>query len=45
LSPALLCLITVLAAPALAADYPNHAIRMVVPLARGADVLGRIIAQ
>jgi tripartite-type tricarboxylate transporter receptor subunit TctC len=47
LSVALMCLITALAAPALAADYPNRAIRMVVPFAPGGgtDVLGRIIAQ
>jgi tripartite-type tricarboxylate transporter receptor subunit TctC len=40
----LLCLI---AAPAVAADYPTRAIKMVVPFAPGGgtDVLGRIIAQ
>jgi tripartite-type tricarboxylate transporter receptor subunit TctC len=47
LSVALMCLVTALVAPALAADYPNRAIRMVVPFAPGGgtDVLGRIIAQ
>ncbi len=40
----LLCL---LAGPAFAAGYPDHAIKMVVPFAPGGgtDVLGRIIAQ
>src|SRR3954451_14671659 len=35
------------AAPALAADYPNHTIKIVVPFAAGGgtDVLARIIAQ
>jgi len=35
------------ALPAAAADYPTHAIKMVVPFAPGGgtDVLGRIIAQ
>ncbi len=36
-----------LAPPASAADYPNHAIKMIVPFAAGGgtDVLARIIAQ
>jgi tripartite-type tricarboxylate transporter receptor subunit TctC len=36
-----------LALPAAAADYPNHAIKMIVPFAAGGgtDVLARIIAQ
>ena len=44
LSLLLLCLA---AAPAIAADYPSRAIKMVVPFAPGGgtDVLGRIIAQ
>jgi tripartite-type tricarboxylate transporter receptor subunit TctC len=35
------------AQPAVAADYPNHAIKMIVPFAAGGgtDVLARIIAQ
>ena len=35
------------ALPASAADYPDHAIRMIVPFAAGGgtDVLARIIAQ
>src|SRR4030088_1077705 len=35
------------ALPASAADYPNHAIKMIVPFAAGGgtDVLARIIAQ
>jgi tripartite-type tricarboxylate transporter receptor subunit TctC len=47
LSLAFICLNAVLAAPAVAADYPDHPIRMVVPFAPGGgtDVLGRIIAQ
>ncbi|MGB7257387.1 MAG: tripartite tricarboxylate transporter substrate binding protein [Pseudolabrys sp.] len=42
-----LLLLCVVAAPAMAADYPNHAIKMVVPFAPGGgtDVLGRIIGQ
>jgi tripartite-type tricarboxylate transporter receptor subunit TctC len=37
----------VLAVPAAAQDYPNHAIRIIVPFAPGgsADVFGRFIAQ
>src|SRR5947208_13458863 len=37
----------VLALPAKAADYPDHAIKMIVPFAAGGgtDVLARIIAQ
>src|SRR6185437_3847831 len=44
LSLLLLCLIVT---PAIAADYPDHAIKMVIPFAPGGgtDVLGRIIAQ
>src|SRR5712691_3896188 len=44
LSLLLLCLG---ALPAAAADYPSHAIKMVVPFAPGGgtDVLGRVIAQ
>ncbi len=36
-----------LALPAFAADYPDHAIKMIVPFAAGGgtDVLARIIAQ
>src|SRR5258708_24634019 len=36
-----------LALPASAADYPDHAIRMIVPFAAGGgtDVLARVIAQ
>jgi tripartite-type tricarboxylate transporter receptor subunit TctC len=36
-----------LAQPASAADYPDHAIKMIVPFAAGGgtDVLARIIAQ
>jgi tripartite-type tricarboxylate transporter receptor subunit TctC len=48
LSLLLLCFCPCLAAvPAAAADYPSHAIKMVVPFAPGGgtDVLGRIIAQ
>jgi tripartite-type tricarboxylate transporter receptor subunit TctC len=43
----LLCLAAVPLAPAAAADYPNRAIKMVVPFAPGGgtDILGRIIAQ
>jgi tripartite-type tricarboxylate transporter receptor subunit TctC len=43
----LLCLAAAPVAPALAADYPSRAIKMVVPFAPGGgtDVLGRIIAQ
>jgi tripartite-type tricarboxylate transporter receptor subunit TctC len=42
-----LLLLCVIAWPAMAADYPNHAIKMVVPFAPGGgtDVLGRIIGQ
>ncbi|HEX5509232.1 MAG TPA: tripartite tricarboxylate transporter substrate binding protein [Pseudolabrys sp.] len=44
LSLLLLCIVV---APAFAAGYPDHAIKMVVPFAPGGgtDVLGRIIAQ
>src|SRR5450631_1336530 len=47
LSLLLLCLAAAPVAPALAADYPSRAIKMVVPFAPGGgtDVLGRIIAQ
>ena len=47
LSLLLLCLAVVPFTPAAAADYPSHAIKMVVPFAPGGgtDVLGRIIAQ
>jgi len=48
LSMLMLSLLPVFAiAPAVAADYPTHAIKMVVPFAPGGgtDVLGRIIAQ
>ena len=47
LSLPLLCLAATPLAPAAAADYPNRAIKMVVPFAPGGgtDVLGRIIAQ
>ena len=47
LSLLLLCLAAAPFAPAAAADYPNRAIKMVVPFAPGGgtDVLGRIIAQ
>jgi len=48
LSVLLLCLAPWMAAgPVAAADYPTHAIKMVVPFAPGGgtDVLGRIIAQ
>jgi tripartite-type tricarboxylate transporter receptor subunit TctC len=47
LSLALTCLTAVLTAPAFAAGYPDHPIRMVIPFAPGGgtDVLGRIIAQ
>ena len=40
-------LLCAIATPAFAADYPNRAIRMVVPFAPGGgtDVLGRIIGQ
>jgi tripartite-type tricarboxylate transporter receptor subunit TctC len=40
-------LLCALAPPASAADYPDHAIRMIVPFAAGGgtDVLARIIAQ
>jgi tripartite-type tricarboxylate transporter receptor subunit TctC len=43
----LLCLAVALAASAPADDYPNRAIKMLVPFAPGGgtDVLGRIIAQ
>src|ERR1035438_4177510 len=36
-----------IALPASAADYPDHAIRMIIPFAAGGgtDVLARIIAQ
>jgi tripartite-type tricarboxylate transporter receptor subunit TctC len=36
-----------IALPASAADYPDHAIKMIVPFAAGGgtDVLARIIAQ
>ena len=39
--------LSAVALPALAADYPNHAIKMIVPFAAGGgtDVLARIIAQ
>jgi len=42
-----LLLLCVIATPAVAADYPDHAIKMVIPFAPGGgtDVLGRIIAQ
>ena len=42
-----LLLLCLCAMPAMAADYPTHAIKMVVPFAPGGgtDVLGRIIAQ
>ena len=47
LSLLLLCMTAGLITPASAADYPAHAIKMVVPFAPGGgtDVLGRIIAQ
>src|SRR5215218_3646620 len=40
-------LVGALATPARAADYPDHAIKMIVPFAAGGgtDVLARIIAQ
>ncbi|HEX5212562.1 MAG TPA: tripartite tricarboxylate transporter substrate binding protein [Pseudolabrys sp.] len=43
----LLCLAALPLAPAAAADYPNRAIKMMVPFAPGGgtDILGRIIAQ
>lgn len=43
----LLLLLCVAAAPVMAAGYPDHAIKMVVPFAPGGgtDVLGRIIGQ
>ncbi len=39
--------VCVLALPAGAADYPDHAIKMIVPFAAGGgtDVLARIVAQ
>jgi len=42
-----LLLLCVIVTPAIAADYPDHAIKMVIPFAPGGgtDVLGRIIAQ
>ena len=48
LSLLLLCLVLCFAVtPVMAADYPNRAIKMIVPFAPGGgtDVLGRIIAQ
>ena len=43
----LFCLAALPLTPAAAADYPSHAIKMVVPFAPGGgtDILGRIIAQ
>src|SRR5437763_17041593 len=44
---ALALLVCAFALPAAAADYPTHAIKMIVPFAAGGgtDVLARIIAQ
>ena len=46
-SPHWRCRLCALALPARAADYPDHAIKMIVPFAAGGgtDVLARIIAQ
>ena len=44
---ALALTVGMLSQPACAADYPDHAIRMIVPFAAGGgtDVLARIVAQ
>ena len=44
---AVLALIGALALPARAGEYPDHAIKMIVPFAAGGgtDVIARIIAQ